>query len=216
MLTTTALTVLLASPFPSTVPGITIPNAHLVDQKLIVRGSEPGSKISELRAWGVTDVLIFKNQTTTEVDQEKAALRAQGLFAHHIPFRWKGLESPEAACGQVVQALQFLKHAKEKGWVTYFHCTVGEDRTGLLAGIWRRVEEHLSDEQTWRDEMCAHGYADGDPHKPKSVSAAIHAELTPLYHALSQKIDSGELSYATLDPRVCKGLTLAPVKRTCR
>ena len=214
MITTLLLLSGLSSPFPSTVPGITIPNAHLMDQKSILRGSQPASKVSELSAWGVTDVIIFKNQTGNEVDKELAALQKAGITSHHIPFRWKELESPEVACRQVVDALKIIRDGRLQGKVTYFHCTVGEDRTGLLAGVWRRLDENLSDAHAWQDEMCAHGYADGNP--GKQVSTAIHAELTPLYTALSSMITKGDLNLLTLDPEVCKGLVFSPVKRLCK
>ena len=53
----------LESPFPSTVSGITIQNTHTVGFNNILRGMNPLGKVQELRKAGVTDVLIFKNQT---------------------------------------------------------------------------------------------------------------------------------------------------------
>lgn len=201
---------------PSSVPGISIVNTHLVDGQTILRGSEPRKKVPELKAWGVTDVIIFKSQTKAEVDNELIALKELGIRSHHIPFRWKGLESPEVACRQVVQALKILKENRADSRVSFFHCTVGEDRTGLLAGIWRMLDDGATLDEAWKNEMCPNGYADGNYKKPKLVADAIHAELTPLFYAMAAKVKSGDLSLETLDAEVCAGLKPKMVKRTCR
>ena len=213
------LTITLAangSPFESTVPGITIGNTHLLDNKGILRGSQPAKKLSELKAWGVTDVIIFKSPTKDEVKEERATLKELSMKSHHIAFRWKELVSPEVACKQVVRALKILRDNRNKNRVTFFHCTVGEDRTGLLAGVWRILDDGLTADEAWNTEMCPNGYADGNKFKPKSVASAIHAELTPLYFALAEKIKNNELSLANFNSSICKNLSLPLVKRTCK
>ena len=202
--------------FESTVPGISIANTHLIDGRSILRGSQPLKKADELKAWGITDVIIFKSPTKTEVAEEIETLTALDIRAHHIPFRWKNLESPEIACRQVVQALQLMKQNRSEGKTTFFHCTVGEDRTGLLAGVWRMLDDGMTRENAWTQEMCPNGYADGNRAKPKAVADAIHAELTPLFYALAKKINEGQLTLATLNAEVCGSLDIAVVKRTCR
>ena len=207
--------------FDSTVEGLTIENTHLLDGQLILRGSQPLKKTAELKDWGIQSVLIFKNPTKlepekNEVLKEQQALDALGIAHHQIDFRWKNLASPELACRQVIKALDYLASNKAAGIVTYFHCTVGEDRTGLLAGMWRMLNDGFSELRAWREEMCAHGYADSNRAKPSAVATAIHQELTPLFRALAAKVRAGELNLQNLNPEVCTGLVLKPSKRTCR
>lgn len=201
----------LESPFESTVNGISIGNAHEVVPG-VLRGSEPAKKVSELKAYGVDEVIIFKSQTKTEVDEELVALKALAIKSHHIPFKWKGLESPQVACEQIVKALQIIRRAQKANRTVFFHCTVGEDRTGLLAGLLAMENDGITSEAAWKEEMCANGYADGNKQKPWHVSSAIHKELTPLFFALAAKIAAGE----TLSMKSCVGIAPAATTRTCK
>lgn len=201
----------LTSPFASTVEGITIGNTHEVTQG-ILRGPQPGKKLSELADYGIEEVIIFKSQTKNEVDQELAELKNLGIKSHHIPFRWKDLGSVQVACEQTVKALQLLRKAHKASRTVFFHCTVGEDRTGLLAGLWRMEQENLSTEEAWQSEMCERGYADGNRKKPWVVTKSIHQELTPLFLALAEKIEAGE----QLTMKSCLNLVVTPVKKNCQ
>ena len=175
------------------IDGVTIPNAFQVDREgHIFRGKEPKKLVSQLRGIGITDVLIFKNEVKTEVTTEIADLRALGIRPHHIPFRWKNLESNQKACEQIVDAINLIYTTKARNGSIYFHCTAGEDRTGMLAGLYRMLEENLSANQVFQSEMCARGYSDGNPHKPGIVHGAIQKELTPLFIALAHKIERRE------------------------
>lgn len=199
------------SPFESSVEGISIANTHEVSEG-VLRGSEPKKLVSELADYGIDEVIIFKTQTKTEVDDELAALALAGIKSHHIPFKWKELTSYQEACEQVVAALTHIRRAQKAGKKLFFHCTVGEDRTGLLAGLVRMENEGLTASEAWNQEMCPRGYAEGNAQKPRQVVAAIHQGLTPLYFALAAKIEAGE----TLTKRSCASLEVAEVKRSCR
>lgn len=197
------------------VDGLTIPNSHQVDKEgRVFRGREPKKLVSELPGIGITDVLIFKNQVKTEVDTEIVALKALGIKSHHIAFRWKELESYEVACNQVIDALNLISKTKANGGSIFFHCTAGEDRTGLLAGLFRMLEEGLSTKAVFRSEMCARGYSDGNPHKPGLVHGAIQKELTPLFLSLAAKIEDGTLQQGKLSKSVCK--TIKPEATTLK
>lgn len=197
--------------FPSSVKGLTIANSHELVSG-VLRGSEPGKKVQELSHFGVDEVIIFKSQTKTEVDTELASLKELGIKSHHIPFKWKELESYELACEQVVEALTLIRRAQARNKTVFFHCTVGEDRTGLLAGLVRMESEGLTGEEAWEQEMCPRGYADGNTKKPTLVTSAIHQGLTPLFWALAQKIEAGE----KLSKKSCRSLAVAAQKRRCR
>ncbi len=177
----------------------------------LFRGPEPRQRVALLAQAGIDEVIIFKRPTRNEVERELQALRELGIAAHLIEFRWKELESPQVACAQVIEALALIARAQRRGKSLYFHCTVGEDRTGLLAGLWRMQHEGLGLEEAWDEELCARGYADGNPKKPATVVRAIHQELTPLFEALARKVVAGE----KLNLKSCESLELRPTRRRC-
>ncbi|MBY0517258.1 MAG: dual specificity protein phosphatase family protein [Bacteriovoracaceae bacterium] len=201
----------ISSPYSSTVKGITIGNAHELSAG-VLRGSEPTKEIQQLSDYGIKEVIIFKNPTKTEVDAELAELKNFKIKAHHIAFKWKDIENMQEACEQVVSALQIIKKAQRAGSPIYFHCTVGEDRTGLLAGLFRMTHDRISTEQAWSQEMCPRGYADGNKNKPRMVTSAIHKQLTPLFLALAEKIESSE----ELSKSSCLNLNVKPSKKRCQ
>lgn len=186
-----ALTLLYSLSAFAALEGSRIPNAHLVtqtDNSAVVRGRAPKNiqEIQELLNLGITDVLIFKNETKNEVQKEKAQLAQLGVSSTnitHIPFPWKDLHDFKQACLMTVEALQVLQKTVQQGRNIYFHCTVGEDRTGYLAGLWGLwTQNYTSPEQALQKEMCARGYEAGNPGKPyKDVVFKIRETLTPTY-----------------------------------
>lgn len=191
------------SSLPSSVPGMTIGNAHVVLRGAghVLRGSAPTRKVSELKRHGITNVVIFKNQTGREVDAELAELRAAGYTASqvkHIPFPWKDLPAFRTVCGYVVDALKILDAAyRTRGAAAFFHCTVGEDRTGMLAGLFRLLEKGGDIKRIFSSEMCKRGYEAGNPNKPAMVVNAIRAGVTPLYLKMARLILAGRLRTAS-------------------
>ena len=223
----------LHSPFKSTVSGnmnISIPNAHVLEQSatagIVLRGEQPGDHILELAAAGITDVLIFKKQTQAEVDQELAILTGQVALdggskkmsfpaerVHIVPFPWKNFPDQQVACQQSLQALRVLRDIhNQPGRSVYFHCTVGEDRTGYLAGLYRILFDGWTAQQAWINEMCKWGYGSGDPRKPDTVNQAINRELTPIFLRMLELLESQKLSLLSLDDdQVCDGFGSLPL-----
>jgi protein tyrosine/serine phosphatase len=197
----------LKSPFPSTVPGITIPNTHEVGYtKSIYRGMAPLDKIQELPKFGITHILIFKNQTRNEVDLELAQLASLGYKqnqVHMIPFKWNKLESFKKVCEQTIEGLKYLRHVQMNNGRVFFHCTVGEDRTGFLAGLWRMLEQNYTPQGAFFNEMCKNGYSRGNPNKPWKVVNGIRAELTPAWIMMAYLVQSRKLTFQNLDTRYC-------------
>lgn len=159
--------------------------------------------ILKMKDMGIDTVLIFKNETKNEVQGERKLLEKNNFADQNIieiPFLWKDIRDFKLSCQQTLQALSTLKAVNESAdSKVLFHCTVGEDRTGLLAGLFRQLLTGESSKIVFRDEMCARGYADGNPKKPKNVSQEVHAGLTPLFAQLSSKISSGELTFDNID-----------------
>jgi hypothetical protein len=114
-----------------------------------------------------------------------------------IPFKWKDIGPFKTPCEQTVEALDFIKTRLAEHKKTYFHCTVGEDRTGTLAALERlSVEPNLTPEEAWDQEMCERGYGSGNPLKPAVVTKALEDSLKPLYRKLSWLVKKGRLNQA--------------------
>ena len=201
----------LRSSLPSDVPGITIPNAHIVAKGVygtVMRGQAPSrEEVRQLKDYGITDLLIFKNQTNKEVDQEIAWLAAAGYSADRVtavPFLWKDLGPFKQTCEQTIGALNvLLKAYNTPGRAVFFHCTVGEDRTGYLAGLFRMLVSGWDTDRSFSQELCKNGYEAGDPKKQDKVVQLIRAELTPAYLKMASLISGGVLTSSRLDVSVC-------------
>lgn len=201
------------SPFTSGVKGLTIPNSHILlrnqeKQPLVLRGMAPDEEqIGELKDLGVEKVLIFKNETRNEVQKEIEQLRDQGIRGRdvkHIPFPWKDLDNFEDSCRMTIEALQFIEEAVEQDQAVYFHCTVGEDRTGYLAGlfqIWQHPE--VSPAQVFEKELCGRGYEAGNAKKPRPVVSAIRATLTPTFMKMASLLQAQREQGLPLDQSLC-------------
>lgn len=177
----------LTSPFHSSVAGITIPNTHELAPGLILRGMEPRTPedIEQLKNYGIERILIFKKTVGAEVEQERQSLLAAGFNKTdilQIDFPWKDLQPFSRECAKTVEAYKFLSRAESENKPVFFHCTVGEDRTGYLAGIYRMIDQDWSLARAFAEELCENGYEAGNPQKPKyKVVEKIRQSLTPLF-----------------------------------
>ncbi len=203
----------LTSPFASTVDGITIPNTHIIDREgKILRGMAPNKSIQELIDFGVTDVLIFKNPVNNEIKQEVSELKSFGLNypnVRQIPFEWKDIKDYGKACRQSVAALQFIKEvAQSSDRKIFFHCTVGEDRTGFLAGLWQSLTKtnNMSYQSIWNDQVCENGFGRGNPKKPMSVVTKLQQDLVPIYWSMIQMIQEGLINLEDLNENACDAI----------
>jgi hypothetical protein len=197
----------LSSPFDSSVEGVTVPNAHWVDPaKTILRAMEPRTpeQFDELRGAGITRVLIFKNTTgKDDVGHEIAAWALPEGDVLHVPFQWKDYPDFTQPCQQTLQALRFLAEAEAAQQKVFFHCTVGEDRTGYLAAIRSILLEGEDPRAAFGADMCEHGYGGGNPQKPGFVLGKLEEGLTPLYRSMAWLIAEGKLT-AALETDVCE------------
>ncbi len=194
------------------VPGLTIPNSHQVDKDgNVFRGRQPEKLVDELAHIGISDVIIFKNDVKGEVAKEISELNRLGIKSHHIPFRWKQYPSMVEACEQIVEAITVIKNVKSVNGKVFLHCTAGEDRTGTVMGLYRMMSEKMTQAQVFRSEMCPRGFSDGNPNKPKAVTSAIEAELTPLFVTLAGKIERGEV----LSKASCKNIQMVKINLRC-
>ncbi len=188
----------LSSPFDSSVDGISVPNTHWVDpDHMILRGMEPRTpeQFGELHAAGVERALVFKNSTTQDdVPGELAAWSLPEGDAIQIPFAWKDYTGFQEPCEQTVEALRFVRESVEAKKKVFFHCTVGEDRTGYLAALYDVLYQGANANDAFDRDMCEHGYAGGNPQKPFFVLGALGRGLTPLYREMAFLVHEGLLT----------------------
>lgn len=206
-----------AQDLKSSVEGITVSNAHLVaiGASHIYRGAAPLGRVHELAEMNISEVLIFKNETKDEVQQEISQLLQAGFLPssiHQISFPWKNITDGTGACNQVLEALKILRTSYQKsGHHLYFHCTAGQDRTGLLAGLFLQLLTGQSTSDIFQNEMCARGYESGNPNKPASVNSQIQKNLTPIFAFLSKQISNDKMDLDSLHRLNCDGFDLRKV-----
>lgn len=209
----------LSSPFESTVEGLTIPNAHWVDREKghILRSMEPRIQMDapvdryfqEFLALGLSHVLIFKTDEKGEVAREVQAFVKAGIRPSHIyqiPFKWKDIEDFRLACQQTIQALSLLKDIESReGERILMHCTVGEDRTGFLDGVYHFAKDPNQPLlPLFQERMCEKGYGAGNPQKPfHRVVGPIRESLTPFFMKMIFLLKTQRLKYEDLNYEVC-------------
>ena len=179
----------ITSTLPSTVPGLSIPNAHSIDQ-FIYRGNQPLDKVSELKRFGISDVIIIKQDIKGEVPQERASLNSLQIHSYYIPMRWN-ISTPVQSCEETVEAVNLALSLRAQNRKIYIHCSAGEDRTGLVSGLLRMQLQSWSAQKAFTDEMCAHGYADSSNGKPPKVVQQILQNLNPIFLLLSKSLSAG-------------------------
>lgn len=202
----------MVSPFSSSIE-LGIANSHLVAEgngAKLFRGMKPfrPADFTDLEALEVGAVLIFKKPTSaTEVSKEIAALTPIGVPETkivNIPFGYKDFTDFATPCRMTVQGLAKLVEWRDAGTNAFMHCTVGEDRTGYLAGLYRLLTETAEVEDVFESELCERGYSAGNPQKPfAGVAKEIDADLTPVFLKMAHKIKTGELTETSLDESVC-------------
>lgn len=199
------------SPFPSTIKGVCLPNAHQIDKEgYLYRSMEPYdlNSAQEIQRLGVEKVLIFKNDHNGEVEENKARLRQVGIKEEnmvHIPFPYKDMNDFTQYCKMVVKGLQEMRDSFVQKKKTLLHCTVGEDRTGLLSGLFQLlIDEKKDHKRIFFEELCQNGYGHGNPEKPLyKVVYPIRKNLTPLYLKMAYLIQRGRLSLDRLEEGTC-------------
>ncbi len=215
------------SPVKSSICQSTIPNTHFLDTRngIIIRGMAPVDELKKIPAyiqllkWGVTDILIFRSVKDDSIIQDEMnALMSLKTSSGdhfisrdritHIPFKWKEFNDFKTPCRQTIQALNILKNiSKSPKRILFFHCTVGEDRTGLLSGLYRILSYNWTPERAFYKEMCPHGYGAANPQKKlTTVVQPIRDNITVFYEAMIELITSNKINFNNLNPKACDSL----------
>lgn len=202
------------SVMPSTYTATGIPNSHQLSDN-VIRGMAPRNKkdLQTLLDLGVEKFLMFKIDTNGDIAKEISTLTSMGVSSKnmlHLPFPWKDIADYNSVCEMTVDALNMIKSAEDKNQKIYFHCTVGEDRTGYLAGLYKIYRaDNESRMEIFENELCDKGYEAGNPEKVYSVVKKVRENLTPLFLGMADLIE--ENAGKKLTKSLCKGLVIPKV-----
>ncbi|MBC7713760.1 MAG: dual specificity protein phosphatase family protein [Rhizobacter sp.] len=204
----------MTSTMPSTYFDTRIPNSHQLSEN-VIRGMAPRNSkdMQRLLDLGVEKFLMFKIDTNGDVAKEISSLESMGVPAKNmlqLNFPWKDVTDFVPVCEMTVDALNFIKVSEDKNQKIYFHCTVGEDRTGYLAGLYRiyRGDNEMTHE-VFEHELCDHGYEAGNPNKGFNVVKAVRASLTPAFLGMVDLIEKN--NGKKLTKALCKSFTVPKV-----
>ncbi|MBC7541047.1 MAG: dual specificity protein phosphatase family protein [Bacteriovorax sp.] len=197
----------LVSTMPSTYLETGIPNSHLVT-KNVIRGMAPRNSddIDTLINLGVTDFLIFKIDTNGDVEKEISMLEEKGVNKKnitHLEFPWKDITDFKPVCEMTIDALKTIEDAENNNRKVFFHCTVGEDRTGYLAGLYKIYHENINIEDSFVNELCDKGYEAGNPKKGMNVVMKVRKSLTPAFLTMVDLINETRKNKKLLSKKLC-------------
>lgn len=197
----------LVSSMPSTFLETGIPNSHLVSEN-IIRGMAPRNsiEIDNLLKLGVTDFLVFKIDTNGDVAKEIQLLEDKGVAKKnitHLEFPWKDITDFQPICEMTIKALKKIETADKAGRKMFFHCTVGEDRTGYLSGLYLIYQQGQEIDQVFENELCDKGYEAGNPKKGFNVVAKIRESLTPAFLTMAEILKRAKMNEVPLNNLLC-------------
>lgn len=133
-------------------PQSPLTNFHELEPGLF-RGARPGPEgVKRLAAMGVKTIVNFEGPMAKKHWQaEKQLAESLGIRFIHMPMRL--IRTP-----QMDQVQEFHRIAQDpKNRPLYFHCKLGEDRTGTMAYTYRVTVQHWPPEKAWQ-EMNANGF----------------------------------------------------------
>lgn len=200
------------SSFPSRVEQLSIPNTDIILQKnqgAALRGNSPrgDEDLKALQAYGVKQVIIFKNDKKGEVKNEIAELKKLGYDdsqIHHISFDWKDNSDFKSACLKFIDANNIMDKAINSGEKSFIHCTTGEDRTGAAAAIYQMThDKKLTVQKVFAEEMCAKGYEAGEHQKPKDIVDKIRVGLTKTFLKMAYQVKWAQKHKKPVNEAIC-------------
>lgn len=197
----------MVSNMPSTFVGTGIPNSHLISEN-IIRGMAPrnSADIDTLLDLGVTNFLIFKIDTNGDVAKEINLLEEKGISKKnitHLDFPWKDITDFRPVCEMTITALKKMELAEKNQKKLFIHCTVGEDRTGYLSGLYKIMAQNADRDEVFENELCDKGYEAGNPKKGMNVVVKIRESLTPAYLTMAEIIMTAKKNKVALTKKLC-------------
>jgi len=108
---------------------------HQVDDKLYRSALPNKEAVSQLKALGIVSVVNFYQKS------DKSWIGTADLQEIHLPMRTRWFDDEDA-----LDALRAVRKAQEKGAVL-IHCKHGQNRTGLVAALYRMMYQDWSKEE---------------------------------------------------------------------
>ena len=129
-----------------------LPRFYEVVKNKIFRSAQPSDHgLQELPAKGIKTVLDLRNEDPQQIASEGQKVKALGMNFISIPL--SGFFAPSE---QNMNRIQELMH-DESLQPMLIHCQHGQDRTGLVVGLYRVFTEHVSP-QAAKKEMLQYGF----------------------------------------------------------
>lgn len=201
------------SPLLSSIPGMSVANSHFVDKNkkggAIIRGNAPlnHQNLTLMKDFGISEYIIFKNDKAGEVKSEIGGLLESGIKKEnitHINFDWADNQDFTSGCKKIIQGIDLMKLSMKNNKKIFFHCTTGEDRTGVLAASYLLSQKKGSViKNIFQEEMCNRGYEAGDPEKDKEVVNKIRSGLTKTFIKTAYRIEEAKNKKHPIDEKIC-------------
>jgi len=154
-------------------------NLHQMDDKLY-RSALPNTEaVSQLKALGIVSVLNFYQKS------DKSWIGQAPLQEIHLPMRTRWFDDEDA-----LEALRSLRAAQQQGPVL-IHCKHGQNRTGLVAALYRMIYQGWSKQEALA-EMRSFGGS-----KERMERAEDYLEDVDI-NELKQALNSGACSTSRL------------------
>jgi len=132
-----------------------IPNFSQVDPR-VYRGGQP---TPEGWAWLKSQGVLYDLKLDTEGEGSDALAKSNGLHVIPLPITLFQQTLGQPPTDEIDCAVSTIELGTEEfsGGGVFVHCQHGQDRTGLMIGIYRVRCDHWTKAQAWA-EMMAHGF----------------------------------------------------------
>jgi tyrosine-protein phosphatase SIW14 len=122
-----------------------LPNYAQVTEN-IYRGGRPTSAgISQLKAQGIKTIIDIENNMPIVHQEENLVTKSGGMKFVSSPMDWQ--TTPDD--GQIDSLLKMLTDAQN--FPIYLHCRHGEDRTGLVIGLYRVLVQSWNADDAYKE-----------------------------------------------------------------
>lgn len=116
----------------------------------LYRGGQPSKQgLADLKSKGIKTIINLRS-SKDEVKEEEQLCHQSGIRFIHIP---TGFNAPQL--GTILAFLGVVTNPKMQP--VYIHCRFGEDRTGMMIGLYRVIVQNWSYDQAY-DEMRKHNF----------------------------------------------------------
>jgi protein tyrosine/serine phosphatase len=147
------------------------PNFGVVLENAIYRGGQPDEEdLERLKSMGVRTILKLN---TRDASEERQAVKRLGMTFIYVPTKPTTISAPDR-CRKVNEALEAM--LDRDNWPIYVHCAHGEDRTGFVIGVYRKLIDHWS----WKEidrELEKYGHDENNREDFPGISRTLKSDL---------------------------------------